>query len=428
MIIISSRGVVAAPHLFLVVAVASLATPASARSVHMICTSAFLGHNHHRHHQQLASPQHHYRQQSSTLYGGFGGVSSSASKDKKGKKQKGNKQQPSVTTKKMTPQNAKKAKQQLLERYGGDLGKGTQERIDKYLNSSEPHLKEAAELYKSVTQFDALIAPMTPADRNRLIPSVQFEIVASDRAKLQSIMEEYKLTQFDLRNVFQQATWDASADAKATQADIVGGKMKPELQERITKACKSVVDATKTEGAVGKILDVGCGHGAIVKSLVDAGLEEPDMYVGIDLSAEMVKNAVQRCGSARNGRTGKGRVFVADDFLAHDFSVYGGIFDGVIFCSALHDLPDMIGSISQAASLLRSDGKLVVVHAQGAQHVLGQHQANPVMVSRGLPTAKEWSEMLEKHAEWGLTLEHAPADARSDGDLKDGYLTVLSKI
>mmetsp|Transcript_821 Transcript_821/g.1360 ORF Transcript_821/g.1360 Transcript_821/m.1360 type:complete len:416 (-) Transcript_821:1020-2267(-) len=402
----------------LVVAVASLATGASARS--KLCTSlAFVGH-----HSQVARRQ----TQSSRLFGGFGGVSS---KDKKGKKKKGGGQQ---TVKKMTPQNAKKVKQQLLERYGGDLNVGTQERIDKYLNSLEPHLREAAELYKSITQFDALIAPMTPADRNRLIPPVQFEMVASDRAKLQSLMEEHKLTEIDLHNVFQQATWDASADAKATQADIVGGQMKPELQQRIDKACSFVVDATKTEGAIGKILDVGCGHGSIVKSLVDAGLEEPDMYVGLDLSSEMIKNAVERYGSARNGRTGKGRIFVADDFLAHDFSVYGnedsnGIFDGVIFCSALHDLPDMIGSITKATSLLRpSGGKLVVVHAQGAQHVLGQHQANPVMVSRGLPTAAEWSEMIQDHPEWGLSLEQEPADPRSDGDLKNGYLTVLSKI
>ena len=402
--------------------VVAFATCASARSKHnMMCTSpAFLSNNH----PQVA---HRQTQSSTTLFGGFGGVSS---KDKKGKKKKGGGQ----SVKKMTPQNAKKAKQQLLERYGGDLNIGTQERIDKYLNSLEPHLKEAAELYKSITQFDALIAPMTPADRNRLIPPIQFEMAASDRAKLQTLMEEHKLTEIDLHNVFQQATWDASADAKATQADIVGGQMKPELQQRINKACSSVVDATKAEGAVGKILDVGCGHGSIVKSLVDAGLEEPDMYVGLDLSSEMIKNAVDRYGSARNGRTGKGRVFVADDFLAHDFSVYGsgdsnGIFDAAIFCSALHDLPDMIGSITKAASVLRpSGGKLVVIHAQGAQHVLGQHQANPVMVSRGLPTAKEWSEMLQEHPEWGLTLEHEPADPRSDGDLKEGYLTVLSKI
>ena len=69
-------------------------------------------------------------------------------------------------------------------------------------------------------------------------------------------------------------------------------------------------------------------------------------------------------------------MFVADDFLTHDFSVYAEdpttvtdsmeVFDAVIFCSSLHDLPDMENCLGRAASLLRSSGKLIVVHAQGA--------------------------------------------------------------
>ena len=47
---------------------------------------------------------------------------------------------------------------------------------------------------------------------------------------------------------------------------------------------------------------------------------------------------------------------------------------------------------------------------------------------RGLPTAKEWAEMIETHSEWGLSLEQEPADPRSDGDMKDGYLAVLTKM
>jgi len=95
----------------------------------------------------------------------------------------------------------------------------------------------------------------------------------------------------------------------------------------------------------------------------------------------------------------------------------------------LHDLPDMVGAVSRAQSLLRPNGgKLIVIHAQGAQHVLGQHQANPVMVKRGLPTASEWNEIIDEHNDWGLTLEHEPADPRSDLEMKEGYLAVLSKI
>ena len=329
-------------------------------------------HHHHHHHSKLFAS------------GGFGGGgASSKTKGKKGGK--GKQQKQSSSNKKMSAVEAKRAQKQLAERYGGDIGKGTQERIQSSLASLEPHLQEAAELYKAITQFDAIVAPMTPADRNRLIPPEQAQMVEADRSKLQSLMEGNNLSELDLHNVYQRITWDASADAKATQADIVGNQMKAKFQERITKACTVAVQAAECEGAKGKVLDVGCGHGAIVKSLVDAGLSEPDMYVGIDLSPEMVKNGEERYGTARNGRTGKGRTFIADDFYTHDF---GGeaAFDSIIFCSTLHDLPDVEGAILRASSLLRKEGgKVIVVHAQGAQHVLvslfHNLQAPPMAIS-----------------------------------------------
>ena len=60
--------------------------------------------------------------------------------------------------------------------------------------------------------------------------------------------------------------------------------------------------------------------------------------------------------------------------------------------------------------------------------MLGQHQSNPVMVQRGLPTTAEWTEMLTKNKEnWKLSLEYEPADPRSDRDENEGYLAVLVK-
>jgi len=373
------------------------------------------------------------------LSGGFGGISSSKSgSGSKKTKSSSKSNNDRKGTKKLTPREAERAKKQLLQRYGGDIQSGTQERIQNSLSSLPAPLQEAAKLYKEITQFEALIAPMTPADRNRLVPTIQFEMFQNDKLKLKALTEAHGYNERDLHNIYQRITWDASADAKAVGADIAGNKMKPELQERVSRACSIAVGATLAteESPRGKLLDVGCGHGAIVSSLVEAGLTEPDMYVGIDLSPEMVRNAVERYGEERNGRTGKGRVFVADDFFAHDFSVYAegnggseeGVFDSIIFCSSLHDLPDMEGAISKAVSLLRPNGgKLVIVHPQGAMHVIGQHQANPVMVSRGLPTANEWIDLIEKFSDWGLSLEHVPADPRSDGDIKDGYLAVLKK-
>ena len=192
-------------------------------------------------------------------------------------------------------------------------------------------------------------------------------------------MEEHSLTENDLHNIYQKVTWDASADAKATRADIAGNQMKGDLQERISKACSIAVEAViRVEnnseiGRKGKLLDIGCGHGSIVPSLLD--LPDLDSYVGIDLSEEMIKNAMERYGDEKN-KQGKGRVFVAGDFLTYDFSVFAedesaggkdsGVFDAVMFCSALHDLPDMENCIGRAASLLREGGKMIVVHAQGA--------------------------------------------------------------
>jgi len=357
------------------------------------------------------------------MSGGFGGGGGSKTKNKK--KGKGGNSTAS-SKKRMNPRDAKRAQQELVERYGGDLQLGTQKRIEASLESLEPHLKEAAELYKAITQFDVLVAPMTTADRNRLIPAVQSKMVEDDRQKLQSIMNEHKLTEIELHNIYQKITWDASADAKATGADIVGNQMKAEFQERINKACSIAIKATESNESIGKVLDVGCGHGAIIKSLTNEGLEEPDMYVGIDLSSEMIDNAVKRYGSARNGKTGKGRTFIAEDFYSYDFE---SVFDSVIFCSSIHDLPDMTGAISKAASLLRPNGgKLIVIHAQGANHVLGQNQANPVMVKRGLPTSSDWAEMINENSDWGLELEYEPADPRSSLEEKEGYLAVLSKI
>jgi hypothetical protein len=62
------------------------------------------------------------------------------------------------------------------------------------------------------------------------------------------------------------------------------------------------------------------------------------------------------------------------------------------------------------------------------QHVLNQHQSNPVMVQRCLPTSTEWNEMIIAHrGDWKLSLEYEPADPRSDRDEKEGYLAVLVK-
>jgi hypothetical protein len=68
-----------------------------------------------------------------------------------------------------------------------------------------------------------------------------------------------------------------------------------------------------------------------------------------------------------------GANFEAADFFQYDPAPFTTKFESIIFCSALHDLPDMMGALEKAAKdLLVDGGTMVVLHAQGASHVLNQ--------------------------------------------------------
>jgi len=147
-----------------------------------------------------------------------------------------------------------------------------------------------------------------------------------------------------------------------------------------------------------------------------------DVGTGID---EVRGEPRTDCGGGplfRDGAECEGVTFVAGDFLG-EYEDDGG-FDGIIFCSALHDLPDVTRGLAKAAALLRPEGKMVLLHAQGCAHVMGQHKANPVLVKRGLPSAKELEVI---GVELGLELIHAPAELGSTKDSDEGYLAILRK-
>jgi len=228
------------------------------------------------------------------------------------------------------------------------------------------------------------------------------------------LCSEIGWTEGDAHNVMQRITWDASADAKAAKASV--GFMPDHLQKRVDRACVVIADSVKSAKRDGKrggrCLDVGCGHGTLVPELTKFGVS-PGQIVGVDLSSEMVRNARERY---------RGVTFVAGDFLG-EYEDDGG-FDGIIFCSALHDLPDVTRGLAKAAALLRPEGKMVLLHAQGCAHVMGQHKANPVLVKRGLPSAKELEVI---GVELGLELIHAPAELGSTKDSDEGYLAILRK-
>ena len=186
--------------------------------------------------------------------------------------------------------------------------------------------------------------------------------------------------------------------------------MPAEIADRVDRACALISDSVA--GMDGRVLDVGCGFGVLVPSLTKAGRLQPSQIHGIDLSPEMIRNAQE---------LNPGPTFEAVDFLK-DYNAAEGSFDAVVFCSSLHDMPDMDATLTKAWSLVKpAGGRLVVLHPQGASHVAQQSRANPVLVPRGLPTADEFRILLD-----GATLIIEPAKTR-DEEEREGYLAVIEK-
>jgi len=306
----------------------------------------------------------------------------------------------------------KQVAKKLEKTYGGttpqEIAVGTQKRMNNFMGQLPPHLQRGLQIYQELQKWNARQSRLSVLQLAQ-IPESELEGAKRAQTELENFQAEFNITHDDLHNLLQQMAWDASADAKAARA--LTGQMPKDIAEKIDKACAIVADVV---GDQGRCLDVGCGFGVLVPQLLKAGLSSKQI-VGVDLSPEMIRNAQEQHPGI--------------EFHAADFSKYQDDdepFDAVIFCSALHDFPDMDAALEKAVSLLRPNhGKLILVHAQGASHVLKQSSSNPILVKRGLPDTAELSSMSEK---CGLTLLVEPAAAGSKQESENGYLAVLQKV
>jgi 2-polyprenyl-3-methyl-5-hydroxy-6-metoxy-1,4-benzoquinol methylase len=98
--------------------------------------------------------------------------------------------------------------------------------------------------------------------------------------------------------------------------------------------------------AGGRILDAGCGPGLVAEALLQAGYR----VVGVDLSAEMIIRARQRCAPY-----GERASFEQKSLFDAALS---GPFDGAISRFVLHHTPDPLAFIRRQAQLLRPGGVL----------------------------------------------------------------------
>lgn len=103
------------------------------------------------------------------------------------------------------------------------------------------------------------------------------------------------------------------------------------------------------EPAEGKrLLDVGCGHGHLARSLTARGIA----LVGIDLSEAAVEVARRTAPEARFERA-----------PAEALPFEDGIFDGAVFLNSLHHVQAdaMARALNEAARVTKPGGRLVVV-------------------------------------------------------------------
>jgi 2-polyprenyl-3-methyl-5-hydroxy-6-metoxy-1,4-benzoquinol methylase len=307
-------------------------------------------------------------------------------------------------------------------KYGGtsqdDIARGTQQQIEASMKRLPDHLQLAMNLYQGLQQWNARLSTLSLLQQTQLPPA---DVEGAKRAQdeLQRLYAQHSFSETDVRNFFQQITWDASADAKAAMS--ITGAMPPSTVQRVERAAALLADACVGDNRGYRCLDVGCGYGVMMPFLVKAGFQ-PSQIVGIDLSPEMIRNARELHPD--------GIEFEAVDFVNSSIDACDSertSYGGIVFCSSLHDMPDMNKALQKAISLLRPNGgKLVILHAQGAAHVDKQRMANPVLVPRSLPTAAELRTMSEL-AGVPLKLVHEPSPSGSAQDADEGYLAVLQR-
>ena len=135
-----------------------------------------------------------------------------------------------------------------------------------------------------------------------------------------------------------------------------------------------------------RLIDGGCGPGLVAEAFLGAGCE----VFGVDLSAEMVRRARQRC--ARFGARAR---FEQRSI----FQVEGGGFDAAVSRYVLHHVEDPHAFIRQQAALVRPGGFVLALDMSGDPD----------------PARHEWAQRIERER------DRTHMRALTPGELVDAF-------
>lgn len=227
-----------------------------------------------------------------------------------------------------------------------------------------------------------------------------------------------------------RATWDTIA---AFQPHTTGGSpnaVVPAVARRLKKIARECVP--KGSPADGGVLDVGCGSGLLLPSLVEAGLA-PAAYLGIDVSGGMVElaaevNAGAVAAGARFERTGFAELCARGPAARYRSVVW----NGALQFFAADEVPAVLADATSLALAPERGARLVVSHANGAAFVRDEARGSPATVLSVLPTVREWVELA---APLGLELSVHGERVEAGADLEAlearneaSYLVALERV
>ncbi|MCG8914526.1 class I SAM-dependent methyltransferase [Actinokineospora sp. PR83] len=155
-----------------------------------------------------------------------------------------------------------------------------------------------------------------------------------------------------------------------------------------------------------RVLDAGCGSGAVAEALRDRGAT----VAGFDRSAKMVELARQRLGDDADLR-------VAD--IARPLPYPDGAFDDVVAALVLHYLEDWAAPLAELRRVLKPGGRLIVV----VNHPIVYKIVHPG--GDYFATAK-WSDEYTFNGQQAvLTYWHRPLHAMTDAFTAAGLRTAV---
>eukprot|EP00210_Caulerpa_lentillifera_P002137 g2051.t1 len=196
---------------------------------------------------------------------------------------------------------------------------------------------------------------------------------------------------------FQQRTFDAEVQSFEAQR---GDPVVEKRLDRIVMSCSPRSNKSL------RVIDAGCGTGALIPHLRKAGLED---ILAIDLSSKCLDSLTKMYTSAGTLglRTWHG------DFV--DVPNYMGPVDVIFFNSVFGNFYSQEDVLWKAVCLLQPLGQIVVSHPLGKSWHERLRKHSPKIVPHALPSPESWKKLLF----------NLPLQVKSFTEEEELYLTVL---